>query len=611
MLTLESRLTHTIEQQSTTIHELSSTLQTLQREVAQHQTANSNLATLQERCQYLTNATDRQRQQIEHIERTLGDHSRSLENVASSMPTLGPLTKQIDGVQNSLTDIDQRIHQLTQRCDVDNTKQSDEWKEQQLRHDALSQRFEKHLHANDQASSAASTRLKHIEEAIRSLPPVDTTLPGKVNQLFIQMDRVEQAVEVLSKNSAKMMGKSPNMTTGPTKPTQKEIELEERLAAVNRRRLREKMALFFPKRTCNLICFVLILLLPSRISLHSMRAIRLAIGTVDTKITESNHLNTQLHDRMNGLDATVATQKKAHQEVMNRIKTTNAQLKEMNDQIEQLTTSDTTFDHRLTKLETDQRLKDTKEREKRKLDKEKEQAAAAASNEPSCATASNGATPVPADSSDVSEPVKTYVEERLKRERTKSKQVWKQYETAHGELANQMTAAAQRLEALESYRKKLLLDEKKRLEERIRDKEQEKSDLHAKITACQTQVDQLHQRHLTDVATLDERLTQLSASVSLASASQSGTLETQQKELASLRAIVDSKETIKRIDELREQQTSWRTELEDEIVKCKNECERVDMKGQQFGMIASECNKELTVSRDTSTKGNFVNRSFL
>lgn len=52
----------------------------------------------------------------------------------------------------------------------------------------------------DAHAQSHSSRLSHLEDALRALPPPDTTTAPRVNHLYVQLDRLEQTVDAMAKS---------------------------------------------------------------------------------------------------------------------------------------------------------------------------------------------------------------------------------------------------------------------------------------------------------------------------------------------------------------------------------------------------------------------------
>lgn len=234
-----------------------------------------------------------------------------------------------------------------------------------------------------------------------------------------------------------------------------------------------------------------------------MRAIRAAIGTVDHKITESNALNTQLHERMNGIDAALAGSKRSQADVLSRAKAAALSAREAEAKLEGTAAALAAVETRLGKVEAEWRAREGRERERRRLDKEKEEQTQAQSPAPSAGASTPAAAAAPGagaggSESDPPEPWKALLHEQLKRERGKAKVASKALELALQEQLQASSAAmASRVEALESGARKrsaaAALEEKRRAEEltaSARAMEQHRADL----DAHQSRLDELVQR---------------------------------------------------------------------------------------------------------------------
>ena len=115
-------------------------------------------------------------------------------------------------------------------------------------------------------------------------------------------------------------------------------------------------------RACGAVC-----------SYRSMRAIRAAIGTVDAKITESNALNSALHERMNTLDGGLVQVRKQVMDAMGRVKSVQTCLKDVEGNLDVQKQHAATQDSKLKSLEDHQKNKDHKERDKRRQQQQQEQ----------------------------------------------------------------------------------------------------------------------------------------------------------------------------------------------------------------------------------------------
>lgn len=135
-----------------------------------------------------------------------------------------------------------RFETLTKTCDTLTSRLNDVTNRRELEtaaHSAISkdlvERCERLRKENDgrdvkfeQYQTNQNIRLKHIEEAIRSLPNIDpTTIMSKINQLYVQVDRLETSLEVVQKKTS---GKTTTQVihAKPQTPSPKEIEAEEK-----------------------------------------------------------------------------------------------------------------------------------------------------------------------------------------------------------------------------------------------------------------------------------------------------------------------------------------------------------------------------------------------
>lgn len=339
-----------------------------------------------------------------------------------------------------------------------------------------------------------------------------------------------------------------------------------------------------------------------------MRAIRAAIGTVDHKITESNALNTQLHERMNGIDAALATNKRTQADALARVKAAALATKDAEARLESATAALAAVDARLGKVEAESRAREGRERERRRLDKEKEEQTQAQSPAPSAgvstsatAAAAAAAGPGAGGESDVPDSWKSVLNEHLKRERGKAKVASKTLELALQEqIASSSAALAARVDALENARKRAAAAEEKRRAEDLatagRAHEQARADLEAHRALLEQQrarVELLVEHDVDARATLDA----LAATVAVENAAVRASVSECD---AQLRSLVAAEST--RLDALESASAGASAAAASSSFSSSDGAQlRADLdtlvgKSNQQWALLSACNKEVMVS---------------
>jgi hypothetical protein len=183
----EARNTSMHERHATTIDKMAGTIQLLQGAV-DRRADGGLLAQL--------------RGEVDELARNIDEQARSVSSL-SSLSSLSTLPKQVASLSSAAESTAQSLEQMQQQHVLETATSSAILNGLAERIDHGSKALAAHVAAWETQSATNTTRFRHIEEAIRSTPSPDATLVPKVNNLYVQVDRLEQTVEVMAKSGNK------------------------------------------------------------------------------------------------------------------------------------------------------------------------------------------------------------------------------------------------------------------------------------------------------------------------------------------------------------------------------------------------------------------------
>ena len=365
-----------------------------------------------------------------------------------------------------------------------------------------------------------------------------------------------------------------------------------------------------------------------------MRAIRVAIGTVDQKITESNSLNSARHERMNLVDAGLASAKKALNDSNARTKAALQAAANAADKNEAIHTNLQAIEARINKMETDIRAKEARERERKRIQTEKDEAAAATVPASTAAAAIAGASTAAAAASSslsgsvdlsstgvlpassdpavgVADPLRAAMDDRIRRERAKVKLMFRALEGAVGDCAAATATLASRIDALDARENKARRardDDKKKAAEEDAARAAREDKLSADIAANAAKVEAVQSLHkdlesslASCVAAQSESRAELAATLSASSTQLFSSLAAHKLRLDGLDASLASTSAVASsaaaAASLAASAASSQAEAQAAAAQLRQDLEDLATKTKQNWTVLQPCNKDVAVSK--------------